>query len=107
MPTYLRPSFLATTDVVPEPKNGSKTISFGLELTKITFATNFSGFCVGWSVFSGIDQNGIVISVQTLDGKVILYFPSALSSQSLASPFWSLYGAITLRFIFTASTSKW
>src|SRR3989338_11972 len=47
IPTYLRPSFLATTDVVPEPKNGSKTTSFGLELAKITFATNFSGFCVG------------------------------------------------------------
>ena len=43
-PTYLRPSFLATTDVVPEPKNGSKTMSFGFELAKITFATNFSGF---------------------------------------------------------------
>src|SRR3989344_1941953 len=102
IPTYLRPNLWATTEVVPDPKNGSKTTSFGFELAKIILATSFSGFWVGWSVFSGIDQNGIVMSVQTFEGWVILYFPSPLSSQSFASPFWSLYGAITLRFIFTA-----
>src|SRR3989338_5601050 len=106
MPTYLRPSFLATTEVVPEPRNGSKITSFGFELAKIALATNFSGFCVGWSVFSDIDQKGIVISVQTFEGKVILYFPSPFSSQSFALPSLSLYGAITFRLIFTASTLK-
>ena len=47
---------MAVTDVVPEPKNGSKTTSPLLELANISLAISFSGFCVGWAVFSGIDQ---------------------------------------------------
>jgi len=58
MPTYERPSFLATTEVVPDPKKGSRITSPGFELARINLAISFSGFCVGWSVFSGIDQKG-------------------------------------------------
>ena len=32
------------------------------------YAMSFSGFCVGWSVFSGIDQNGIVMSDHKFEG---------------------------------------
>ena len=46
MPIYFLPSFLHTTEVVPLPKNGSKTTSFSFELASISFAMSFSGFCV-------------------------------------------------------------
>ena len=42
--------------VEPDPKKGSSTRSPGFELARINFASNFSGFWVGWGVFSGIDQ---------------------------------------------------
>ena len=76
MPRYLLPSFFATTEVAPEPRNGSSTISPGFELAKITLARSFSGFCVGWSVFSGMDQKGTVRSVQMFDGWVRRKSPS-------------------------------
>ena len=61
-------NFSATTAVVPLPRNGSNTKPPFLELASISFAISFSGFWAGWSVFSGIDQNGIVKSVQMFDG---------------------------------------
>ena len=70
IPTNFLFNFFATTDVVPEPKNGSNTISPSLDDAKINLAINFSGFWVGWSVFSGIDQKGIEISFHKLDGCV-------------------------------------
>ena len=57
MPQKLLSSFLAVTAVVPEPKKGSKTMSPRLELAKINLAMSFSGFWVGWSVFSAMDQS--------------------------------------------------
>ena len=39
------------------------------------------------AVFSGMDQNGTVMSSQKLDGQVSRKFPSAVSSQSLGAPF--------------------
>ena len=43
---------MAATAVVPEPRNGSRTRSPGLEEARISLAASFSGFCVGWLVFS-------------------------------------------------------
>ena len=60
---------MAVTLVVPEPRKGSSTVSPGEELARISFASSFSGFCVGWAVFSAIDQNGTVdIPVEAEDG---------------------------------------
>jgi hypothetical protein len=56
-------------------------------------------------VFSGIDQNGTVMSVQMFDGCVSRKFPFADSSQSFGFPF-SRYGATTRRRCFTASRLK-
>lgn len=47
---------MAVTEVLPEPRNGSNTMSPGLELARISLASSFSGFWVGWLVFSGMDQ---------------------------------------------------
>ncbi len=44
--------------------------SFSLELASNNLANNFSGFCAGCGVFSDIDQNGTVKSVQMFDGCV-------------------------------------
>ena len=41
------PSFFATTEVVPEPRKGSKTTASADVLARMTFASSFSGFCVG------------------------------------------------------------
>src|SRR5216683_938954 len=86
IPTYLRPSFLATTEVVPEPKKGSRTTLPGFELARTSLATSFSGFCVGWSVFSGIDQKGTVMSVHRFEGCVNRKLPSDAASQSFGLP---------------------
>src|SRR5215204_5424171 len=102
MPQNARPSFAAATAVVPLPANGSKIKSFSLVEAKMIFARSFSGFCVGWSVFSGIDQKGTVKSVQRFDGCVSRKFPSPDFSQSFGAPF-SVYGASTRRLILTAS----
>ena len=53
---------------VPEPANGSNTTSPIRELASISLATSFSGFCVGCSVFSLIDQYGTVMSSQKFEG---------------------------------------
>ena len=45
----LRPSFLATAPVVPEPKKGSSTTSPGLDEESSTRASSASGFWVGWT----------------------------------------------------------
>ena len=68
MAVKARFNFLATTAVVPEPEKGSKIKSFSRVEARIIFARSFSGFCVGCSVFSGIDQNGTVKSVHKFDG---------------------------------------
>ena len=47
---------------------GSKTTSPGRDEARISLAYNFSGFCVGWSVFSGIDQKGMLMSSQKFEG---------------------------------------
>ena len=57
-------------------------------------------------MFSGIDQNGTVKSVQIFDGCVRRKFPLSVFPQSFGFPFESVYGAITRRFILTASTLK-
>ena len=102
----LRSSFLATTPVVPEPEKGSSTMSPFFEEARITFASSFSGFWVGWGVFSGMDQKGIVMSVHIFDGWVCRNLPSLVSFQSLGLPSMR-YGAIMLFLSFTDSTSKW
>ena len=81
-------------------------MSPGFELASTSLAISFSGFCVGWSVFSGIDQNGTEMSVQRLDGWVRRKSPAVVRCQSLGRPFAVVYGATTRRFIFTASTLK-
>ena len=81
-PIYCLPSFFATTGAVPLPMKGSK-IRFPLwDDAKMNLAYSFSGFCVGCSVFSGIDQNGMLMSSQKLEGYVNLKLPSGVSSQS-------------------------
>ena len=106
IPKNLRFSFLAVTMLLPTPIKGSKTNAPSFVLARISFAISFSGFCVGWSVFSGIDQKGTVISFQRFDGCVMRYWPVDVLSQSLGMPLLSVYGARTLRFNFTFSTLK-
>jgi len=48
-----------------------------LELARINFANSFSGFCVGWIVFSGIDQKGTEISFQIFEEYVGLILKDA------------------------------
>ena len=55
-----------------EPEKKSATIPFSMQEAEIILSISFSGFCVGWSVFSDIDQKGTVKSVQILDGCVNL-----------------------------------
>jgi hypothetical protein len=57
-------------------------------------------------VFSGIDQNGTVKSVQRFEGLVRRKFPSLSDFQSLDVPSEFLYGATTFFFNLTASTLK-
>ena len=105
MATNARPSFFAVTAVVPLPENGSNTTSPGSVEARMSFAASFSGFCAGWSVFSGIDQNGTEMSSQKFEAPVRRNFPPDSSLQSFGMPF-SRYGAITLRFMRTASAWK-
>src|SRR6266851_1056811 len=46
-PIQRRPSCSETTAVVPEPRNGSITVSPALEDASTNFLSNSSGFCVG------------------------------------------------------------
>ena len=72
-PVYLASGEAKSIDSLFEEaksRNGSKTESPSRLLARRSFASNFSGFCVGWSVFSGMDQNGTVRSVQRFDGCV-------------------------------------
>lgn len=72
---------------------------------RMSFAMSFSGFCGRWSVFSGIDQKGTEMSSQKFEAPVRRNFPPDSSLQSFGRPF-SRYGAITLRFMRTASAWK-
>ena len=96
-PKNLRPSFFATTRDEPAPANGSKTRAPRFVLARISLASSFSGFCVGWSVFSGIDQKGTVISFHRFDGCVTRKRPRGVACQSFGAPVESVYGAMTLR----------
>ena len=69
----------------------------------MALASGFSGFCVGWSVFSGIDQNRTVRSVHMLDGLVRRDRLPGVSSRSLGRPRPSQYGATTWRLSLTLS----
>jgi len=53
---------------VPLPRTGRKPSRQRSYSPRSISRGAFSLFCVGWSVFSGIDQNGTVISVQRFDG---------------------------------------
>src|SRR3989344_9138984 len=61
IPIEFLSSILATAEVVPEPKNGSKTVSPSLVQAKIILLNNSIGFCVGCcpAHFSLLGVNGI------------------------------------------------
>ena len=73
----------------PNRQRESKIQSPSLLLASINLAMSFSGFCVGCSVFSGIEQYGMVISSQKLDKYINYYF---LYFKSFWD-FYSLYSA--------------
>ena len=63
--------FFSTTHEVPEPtKRVKDTISF-IAACQYQFCDKF---CIGCSVFSGIEQYGMVISSQKLDEYINYYF---------------------------------
>ncbi len=48
MPIHWRPSFWAATVAVPQPQNGSSTMSPGLDDAEMIRSSNRMGFCVGY-----------------------------------------------------------
>ena len=47
IPIHCRPSFWAATIAVPQPQNGSRTTSPGLEDAAMIRSSSATGFCVG------------------------------------------------------------
>src|ERR1035441_3053505 len=86
-PFHLRFNCSEHTAVVPEPMNGSRTISPIFDEAKINFLNNSSGFCVGCSVFSCMPLQVVGISITSF-GFAPFGFGSQLCSLDFPLAYW-------------------